>query len=173
MPLLPATVRARLRDKALAASRRLSTGPEWERHVRDDFNLLAPSEAWRETVADGFHRRYYDAGEGGGTWKDTRFLGVPTWKVPLDLWVYQELVWELRPGLIVETGTAHGGSALYLATLCQTIGHGEVGSVDIGHWPDRPAHPGLTYLTASSTDPQAVAQVAGRAEGAGPVLVVL
>jgi hypothetical protein len=82
MPLLPATVRARLRDKALAAARRLSTGPEWERHVRDEFDLLAPSEAWRETVADGFHRRWYDAGEGGGTWKDTHFLGVTTWKVP-------------------------------------------------------------------------------------------
>jgi hypothetical protein len=41
------------------------------------------------------------------------------------------------------------------------------------HWPDRPAHPRLTYLTASSTDPQVVAQVAERAAGAGPVLVVL
>jgi cephalosporin hydroxylase len=173
MPLLPPGVRRRLRDKALAASRRLSTGPEWERHVRDEFGLLAPGAGWREQVADGFHRLYYDRGEAGGTWKDTTFLGVTTWKVPLDLWVYQELVWELRPGLIVETGTAHGGSALYLASLCETIGGGEWVSVDIGHWPDRPAHPRLTYLTASSTDPQVVAQVAERAAGAGRVLVVL
>jgi cephalosporin hydroxylase len=156
MPLLPTSVRRRLRDKALAASRRLSTGPEWERHVRDEFGLLAPAEGWRDDIADGFHRRYYETGETGGTWKDTTFLGVTTWKVPLDLWVYQELLWELRPGLIVETGTAHGGSALYLATLCETIGTGEVVSVDIGHWPDR-----------------LVAQVAERAEGAGTVLVVL
>jgi cephalosporin hydroxylase len=98
---------------------------------------------------------------------------VPTWKVPLDLWVYQELLWELRPGLVVETGTAHGGSALYLATLCQTLGHGRVVSVDIGHRPGRPAHPRLTYLTASSTDPWVVAQVAEQAKGAGTVLVVL
>jgi cephalosporin hydroxylase len=69
-------------------------------------------------------------------------------------------VWELRPGLIVETGTAHGGSALYLASLCETIGGGEVVSVDIGEWPDRPAHRRLTYVVASSTDPQVVAQVA-------------
>src|SRR4029450_322452 len=173
MSRLPPAVRRRLRDKALAASRRLSTGPEWERHVRDELNLLAPAGAWRGALADAFPRRYYDAGDGGGTWKDTRYLGVPTWKVPLDLWVYQELVWELRPGLIVETGTAHGGSALYLATLCETIGSGEVVSVDIGHWPDRPDHPRLTYLTASSTDPEVVAQVAERAAGAGTVLVVL
>jgi cephalosporin hydroxylase len=173
MPQLPTSVRRRLRDKALAASRRLSTGPQWERHVRDEFGLLAPAEGWRADVADGFHRRYYETGEAGGTWKDTTFLGVTTWKAPLDLWVYQELLWELRPGLIVETGTAHGGSALYLASLCETIGTGEVVSVDIGHWPDRPAHPRLTYLTASSTDHDVVAQVAARAEGAGTVLAVL
>jgi cephalosporin hydroxylase len=173
MPLLPVDVRRRLRDKALAAARRLSTGPEWERHVRDEFGLLAPSEGWRRDVADGFHRLYYEAGEGGGTWKDTRFLGVTTWKSPLDLWVYQELLWELRPELIIETGTAHGGSALYLASLCETIGTGEVISVDIGEWPHRPAHRRLTYVVASSTDPQVVAELADRAASAGVVLVVL
>jgi hypothetical protein len=71
MPSLPTAFRRALRDKALAASRRLSTGPE----------------GWREQVTGGFHRLYYEAGEAGRTWKDTRFLGVPTWKVPLDLWV--------------------------------------------------------------------------------------
>jgi cephalosporin hydroxylase len=173
MPRLPTGVRRRLRDKALAASRRLSTGPEWERHVRHEFDLLAGGDGWRDQVTDGFHRLYYERGEAGGTWKDTTFLGVTTWKVPLDLWVYQELLAELRPGLIIETGTAHGGSALYLATMCETLGGGEVVSVDIGHWPDRPAHPRLTYLTASSTDPEVVAQVAERAASAGAVLVVL
>ncbi|HEV2893257.1 MAG TPA: CmcI family methyltransferase, partial [Actinomycetota bacterium] len=98
-------VRRRLRDKALAASRRLSTGPEWERHVGDEFGLLAPGEGWRREAADGFHRLYCKAGEAGGTWKDTRFLGVTTWKSPLDLWVYQELLWELRPALIVTPGS--------------------------------------------------------------------
>jgi hypothetical protein len=81
MPL-PTALRRRLRDKALAASRRLSTGPEWEGHVRREFALLAPCEGWRRSVVDGFHQLYCEA---GGTWKDTRFLGVPTWKCPLDL----------------------------------------------------------------------------------------
>jgi cephalosporin hydroxylase len=173
MPLLPPTVRRRLRDKALAASRRLATGPEWEGHVRQEFALLAPGQGWRDSVVDGFHQLYYETGEAGGTWKNTTWLGVPTWKVPLDLWIYQELLHELRPDLIVETGTAHGGSALYLATLCETLGRGEVVSIDIGHWPDRPSHQRLSYLTASSTDPEVVARVAERAEGAGCVLVVL
>jgi cephalosporin hydroxylase len=173
MPQLPSRVRRRLRDKALAAARRLSTGPEWERHVGDEFALLAPGRGWRESVTDGFHRLYYETGQAGGTWKDTTWLGVPTWKVPLDLWIYQELLHQLRPDLIVETGTAHGGSGLYLATLCQALGAGEVVSIDIGHWPDRPSHQRLTYLTASSTDPEVVAQVAERAKRARCVLVVL
>jgi cephalosporin hydroxylase len=169
----PTSLRRRLRNKALAAARRLSTGAEWERHVRDEFALLAPCDGWRRSVVDGFHRLYYETGEAGGTWKDTRFLGVPTWKCPLDLWVYQELLNELSPDLIVETGTAHGGSALYLATLCEAGGRGEVVSVDIGEWPNRPSHPRLTYLTASSTDPAAVRRIAERARGVETVLVVL
>jgi cephalosporin hydroxylase len=170
MSLLPTGVRRRLRNRA----------PIWDRPVhaddrRPDTGAEAPAPAPddRERLVDGFHRLYYESGEAGGTWKDTKFLGVSTWKSPLDLWVYQELLWELRPGLIVETGTAHGGSALYLATLCETIGSGEVVSIDIGEWPDRPAHPRLTYVVASSTDPQVVAQVADRAGAAGTVLVVL
>jgi hypothetical protein len=105
-------MRLRAREKALAVSQRLPTGSEWERHVREEFALLAPCEGWRRSVVHGFHR----------TWKDTRFLGVPSWNCPLHLWIYQELVHELAPDLIVETGTAHGSSALYLATLCEPPG---------------------------------------------------
>jgi cephalosporin hydroxylase len=154
VPLLSTRVRRRLRNRTLAAP-----------------GDAGPGDPQR--LVDGFHRLYYEAADAGGTWKDTTFLGVPTWKSPLDLWIYQELLWELRPGLIVETGTAHGGSALYLATLCETIGRGEVVTIDIGEWPDRPAHPRLSYVVASSTDPEAVAQVAERARTAGTVLVVL
>jgi len=160
MSLLPIRVR-RLRDRT-CASQGLPTGPDLQRPSGQEHGPPGPSTTEspstdRAQVIDGFHKLYYETGEAGGTWKDTTFLGVSTWKSPLDLWVYQELLWELRPGLIVETGTAHGGSALYLATLCETIGTGEVVSVDIGEWPDRPV----------------VAQVAERAKGAGTVLVVL
>jgi cephalosporin hydroxylase len=48
--------------------------------------------------------------------------------LPRDL--EQELLWGLRTRLLVETGTAHGGSALYLAAVCETIGGGEVVSLD-------------------------------------------
>jgi len=167
------TLRLWLRRKTLAASRRLSTGPDWERFVRDEFALLAPCEGWQESTAEHFHRLYYDAGEQGRTWKDTFWFGVPIWKCPLDLWVYQELVHELAPDLIVETGTAYGGSGLFFATLCEAKGRGSVISIDIGDWPDRPRHRRLTYITASSTDSAVIDRVAELALGCSTVLVVL
>ena len=166
-------LRLRARDKALAASRRLSTGPEWEHHVRKEFALLAPPRGRHETVVDDFHRLYYDTGHEGGTWTDTRWFGVPTLKCPLDLWISQELVHELAPDLIVETGTADGGSGLFLATLCEAKGRGEVISIDIEVRPNRPHHSRLTYITASSTDPAVVEQLTRRANDAETVLVVL
>jgi cephalosporin hydroxylase len=170
---LATRLRLRARDKALAASRLLSIGPEWERHVREEFALLAPEPEGRDTVVEAFHRRYYDAGYSGGTWAATRWFGVPTLKCPLDLWIYQELVHELAPDLIVETGTADGGSGLFLATLCEAKGRGEVISVDIEARPGRPRHDRLAYVTGSSTDPAVVERLARRAEDAGTVLVLL
>lgn len=172
MPLVP-RLRLYARRKALAASRRLSTGPEWERHVREEFALLPPAPGDDDRVVERFHQRYYDAGYHGGTWTDTRWFGIQTLKCPLDLWIYQELIHELAPDLIVETGTADGGSGLYLATLCEAKGKGEVVSVDIEDRTGRPRHHRLTYLTGSSTDPAVVELVARRAAGAGTVLVVL
>jgi cephalosporin hydroxylase len=96
----------------------------------------------------------------GGTWTDTRWFGAPTLKCPADLWIYQELVHELAPDLIIETGTADGGSGLFLATLCEAKGRGEVVSIDIEVRPGRPSHDRLTCITASLTEPSVVERLA-------------
>jgi cephalosporin hydroxylase len=126
------------------------------------------------TVAD-FHRAYYEAGVAGGIWKATTWLGVQTWKCPLDLWVYQEIIHEQRPDLVIETGTAYGGSALFMATIFDAVGHGEIITIDLDDvsWPSRPEHPRITYITASSTDPAIVAELADHASRLERVMVVL
>jgi cephalosporin hydroxylase len=121
------------------------------------------------SVTDEFHRLYYDT----AVWKDTYWLGVRTQKCPLDLWVYQELLVEQKPDLIVETGTAHGGSALYLASVCDLLGRGEVVTVDIFPIEGRPAHDRITYLTGSSTAPEVVAEVERIVAGRENALVIL
>jgi cephalosporin hydroxylase len=124
-----------------------------------------------DVVAE-FHKLYYDGHKQQGTWYATKWLGVTAWKCPLDLWVYQEIVHELRPDLIVETGTAFGGSALYLASICDLIHHGQVVTSDVAEVPDRPSHDRITYLTGSSTSPAIVERVRSMA-AAKSVLVVL
>lgn len=107
-------------------------------------------------------------------WTRATWLGAQALKNPLDLWVYQEIVFETRPELIVETGTYRGGSALYLASLCDLVGGGEVVSIDIEPVrSDYPQHPRITYLGGrSSTDPAVVGEVRERA-GGRPALVIL
>jgi len=121
----------------------------------------------------GFHRLYYHAAynDPPQTWKTCSWLGVPALKCPLDLFVYQEILWTMRPAVIVETGTAAGGSALYLASLCDLLGQGEVITVDIVD-ACQAQHPRITRIIGSSTDPAVVAQVHERVADR-PALVIL
>ena len=122
-----------------------------------------------ETV-QSFHSMYYDS----KVWRDTYWQGVETEKTPLDLWIYQEILFELRPDVIVETGTFDGGSALYLATMCDLVGSGKVITVDIETRPYRPKHPRSTYVEGhSSTSAGAVAKVRAGIGDAQKVMVIL
>ncbi len=123
------------------------------------YNRMYLSKAsQRDTITD-FHRLYYDSGEFDKTWWATFWMGYKTWKCPLDLWLYQELLFRLRPDFIIETGTAFGGSALYLASICELIGTGHVVTIDVDLHPDRPSHPRITYLQGSSVAPEIIAEV--------------
>jgi cephalosporin hydroxylase len=118
--------------------------------------------------------RAHDVFYASDAWTRATWLGTQALKNPLDLWVYQEIIVETRPALIVETGTYRGGSALFLASVCDLVGAGEVVSIDIEPArDDYPAHPRITYLAGrSSTDTEVVAEIRERAAGR-PVFVVL
>ena len=67
-----------------------------------------------------------------GLWKQVRWLGVPVLQWPTDLILMQELVAELRPQVIIETGLYLGGTAIYYASLLHLLGiAGRVISIDI------------------------------------------
>jgi cephalosporin hydroxylase len=122
-------------------------------------------------VVRPFHRLFYDSGK--QTWSNTYWLGVAAQKCAFDLWVYQEMLHELRPAVIVECGTANGGSALFLASICDLLGQGEVVTVDIAEQPGRPSHERISYLTGSSTDPRTFESVKQFVGGRAPVVVIL
>lgn len=135
-----------------------------------DLDGRRPAPAVRRAVVEQFHRLYYHSAK--QTWKNTRFLGVPVWKSPLDLWLYQELIHELRPDVLIEAGTKFGGSAYYFARLFDLMGHGQVITIDVEEQPGRPEHPRITYLSGSSTDPALAEHITGLV-GDGKPLVVL
>jgi cephalosporin hydroxylase len=122
-------------------------------------------------VTEAFHRLYYDSHD--TTWKQTFWLGRTIQKCPLDLWAYQEIIYETRPDLIVETGTYMGGSALFMASVCDLLGNGKVVSIDIVERPRKPRHRRITYEIGSSVAPDVVARVRRRARRAERVMVVL
>jgi cephalosporin hydroxylase len=117
------------------------------------------------------HELYYARKE--QTWGNTRWLDAPVQKCPLDLWLYQEIIVELRPDLIIECGTGAGGSALYLASICDLLDHGRVVSIDIKEEVSRPRHPRITYLLGSSISPEVLAQVQQMADKVETILVIL
>ena len=61
----------------------------------------------------------------------TTYFGVKALKSPIDAWVYQELIVETKPDVIIEVGVAHGGATLMLAHMCDNLGHGRVIGVDV------------------------------------------
>ncbi len=128
-------------------------------------------------VPEAFQLIYYEAGARGGTWQNTYWMGTPVLKVPLDLWVYQEILYETKPDLIIETGTADGGSALYLASICDLLGSGRVITIDVDErgpsGAERPKHPRASYMLGSSTDPTILKEVRNVAEEASRVMVIL
>lgn len=65
--------------------------------------------------------------------KRSTYFGVPAQKFPLDCWVYQEIIFEIKSDVIVEVGNFYGGSTLYLAHLCDLMGAGRIIGVDVSH----------------------------------------
>lgn len=73
---------------------------------------------WLEALGPAaYHRWYYNQ----NAWRHVSFMGVYCAKNVLDLWNYQEIIWDIKPGLIVEFGTYAGGSALYFAWLMKAL----------------------------------------------------
>lgn len=108
------------------------------------------------------------------------WLGRPIIKYPADIVLQQEIIWSVKPDLIIETGIAHGGSIILSASMLQLIGHGEVVAVDIDirahNRREIEAHPvshRISMMEGSSTDPAIAAQIREKARGKERVMVFL
>ena len=108
------------------------------------------------------------------------WMGRPVIQLPEDMIRIQEVIWRLRPDVIVETGVAHGGSLIFYASLFEAMGHGRAIGVDIDIREHNrtaiEAHPLATRITLISGSSTARGTLAAVRHGIAPderVLVVL
>lgn len=126
---------------------------------------LCYDEPMTANIIDDFHLEYYRSGVWGG---NTFWRGHRIEKFPTDLVIYQEIIHEIKPGLIIECGTRFGGSAVFLGDMCRLVDRGHVISIDKDP-AQPPYHPLVRYICGDSTDPK----VAERIVFPGTVMVIL
>jgi len=143
------------------------------RQLGEDKDVQALSRIWaRETNQ---HKYTYNF-----SW-----FGRPIIQYPQDIVAMQEIIWEIKPDLIIETGIAHGGSLIFYASMLELVAscmgsEGEVLGIDIdirAHnrkaIEEHPMFKRITMIQGSSIAPGVVAQVADKAKGKKRILVVL
>ena len=113
------------------------------------------------------------------------WLGRPIIQYPQDMIAMQEIIWEVQPDLIIETGIAHGGSLIFSAAMLELVAactgsEGEVLGIDIdirqhnreaieGH----PMYKRISMIEGSSIDPEIIAQVVEKTKDKKRILVCL
>ena len=89
-----------------------------EEQGKNESLLEASKQFTEQTIRSGYSYNF--------TW-----MGRPIIQYPQDMIAMQEIIWDVRPDLIIETGIAHGGSLIYYASILELIGKGEVLGIDI------------------------------------------
>src|SRR6267142_164 len=107
-------------------------------------------------------------------------LGRPIIQLPEDVLTMQEIIWRVRPRLIIETGVAHGGSLIFSASMLELLGEGEVVGIEIDLRPhNRQAiethqlSKRIKLIEGSSIEANVIAQVRLLAKDKQPVMVFL
>lgn len=149
----------------------------WSDHVGD---LAGAAAAAAPELARDRLRWSRDVIDPHGLWMYPRWLGLPVLQTPEDLVLLQMLMAELRPRFVIETGRFRGGGALFLASMCELLGVGQVISLELRGDPAvraaLEAHAlgrRITLLDGDSAAPELVARVAELVGGSGPHLVIL
>jgi cephalosporin hydroxylase len=109
-----------------------------------------------------------------------KWMGRPVIQYPQDILAMQELIWEIKPDLIIETGIAHGGSLIFYASILELIGKGEILGIDIDirehnrrEIERHPMYKRITMIQGSSIEKGIVEKVKEMAKGKKAILVVL
>lgn len=109
-----------------------------------------------------------------------KWLGLPIIQYPQDIIALQEIIWKIKPDLIIETGVARGGSVIFLASMLEIIGNGEVIGIDIKiHEQNKKAiekHPmfkRITLIEGSSINKKSIKKVYQLSKNKKCIMIIL
>lgn len=120
-------------------------------------NSMSLEKSDKKSIIDNFHILYEKSHK--QTYDNTLWMGVNAMKCPLDLWIYQEILFEKQPDIIIETGTNKGGSSLFLASVCDLIKNGEIITIDFTMMENTPTHSRIHYLQGDSTAKSSIEKI--------------
>jgi cephalosporin hydroxylase len=152
------------------------TDRDFQAKTKQAINRMAGDKLFRELSCNWLqaslrHRYSYNF----------RWLGLPIIQYPADVIAMQEIIWEVQPSLIIETGVARGGSLVFYASLLELLG-GErtVIGVELALQPENRAaianHPlarRIRLIDGSSVAPEVLASVKKEIGERSPVMVIL
>lgn len=129
--------------------------------------LQASKQFTEETIKAGYSYNF--------TW-----MGRPIIQYPQDMIAMQEIIWDVKPDLIIETGIAHGGSLIYYASILELIGKGEILGIDIDirehnkkEIEQHPMSKRINMMQGSSISDEIIEQVKGYAKEKKAIMVCL
>jgi len=138
-------------------------------------------EMQNDTYLKDLTRQWFEASSKHKYSYHFKWLGRPIIQFPQDIIAMQELIWEIKPDLIIETGVAHGGSCIFYASMLELLGgHGHVIGIDIDirqhnqiEIEKHPMYKRISLLEGSSVSPEIIKKVYETAQGYQSILVVL
>ena len=153
----------------------MSETEKFRKEVKDNILLQGSNEPLKKTAA-----AFMDASIRSRYSYNFTWLGRPIIQYPQDIIAIQEIIYQVQPDLIIETGIAHGGSLILHASICELIGKGKVLGVDIdirehnkNEILNHRMSKRISMIQGSSIDETIVKQVAEIAAGKEKVLVIL
>ena len=154
---------------------RATAADDFERRNREMVRSMGEDPTLKEASLEWFRKGYSYEYSYHFNW-----LGRPIIQYPQDIVALQEIIWNVKPDLIIETGIAHGGSLILSASILELLGCGEVLGIDIdirehnrAEIEEHPLFKRITMFEGSSVDETLVERVYGFAEGRERVMVIL
>ena len=151
------------------------TDIEFEKENKKNIDLMSKDPKLKKITRSWFDLAFKHQYSYHFTW-----LGRPIIQFPQDMIALQEIIWDVKPDIIIETGIAHGGSLIFSASMLQLIGGGKVIGIDIDirkHNKDEikkhPLYKRIKMIEGSSVDPKIIKKVFSAVKHKKKIMVFL